>query len=153
MTRIGRWPPCTTSRRLIFSSSRLPASANSLLGASMSLPPVIALGPLQVLRNIGILLRKGERMPWFRSRAQGTANYRPPSRRASIRPATVQVRTVSYWSLQSCAAVQWQASRSHHRHLAPETGSEDGLGDHGVNAAHDVQHLRDAAAPVDASQG
>jgi hypothetical protein len=49
---------------LIFSSSRLPASANSLLGASMSIPPIVALGPLQVLRNIGILSRKGERMPW-----------------------------------------------------------------------------------------
>src|SRR6516225_1202864 len=36
MTRIGRWPPCTTSRPLSFSSSRLPASANSLLGTSMS---------------------------------------------------------------------------------------------------------------------
>src|SRR5882724_2832644 len=67
MTRIGRWPPCTTSRPLIFSSSRLPASANSLLGASMSIPPIVALGPLQVLRNIGIPSRKGERMPWFSS--------------------------------------------------------------------------------------
>jgi hypothetical protein len=48
---------------LIFSSSRLPASANSLLGASISIPPIVALGPLQVLRNIGILSRRGERMP------------------------------------------------------------------------------------------
>src|SRR5438034_2296304 len=73
MTRIGRWPPCTTSRPLIFSSSRLPASANSLLGASMSIPPIVAFGALQVLRNIGILSRKGERMPWFRGCAKGTA--------------------------------------------------------------------------------
>jgi transposase len=36
-----------------------------MLGASMSIPPAVALGPLQVLRNIGILSRKGERMPWF----------------------------------------------------------------------------------------
>jgi hypothetical protein len=30
----------------------------------MSVPPIVALGPLQVLRNIGVLSRKGERMPW-----------------------------------------------------------------------------------------
>jgi hypothetical protein len=29
----------------------------------MSVPSIVALGPLQVLRNIGILSRKGERMP------------------------------------------------------------------------------------------
>ena len=34
-------------------------------------PPIVALGPLQVLRNIGILSRKGERMPWFRGCAKG----------------------------------------------------------------------------------
>src|SRR5215475_11478699 len=39
MTRIGRWRPCTTSRPFAVSSSRLPASANSLFGASMSMPP------------------------------------------------------------------------------------------------------------------
>src|SRR5437870_13626500 len=61
MTRIGRWAPCTTSRPLIFSSLRLPASANSLLGASMSIPPIVALGPRQVLHHIGIFSRKGER--------------------------------------------------------------------------------------------
>src|SRR5215831_20619899 len=58
MTRIGRWPPCTTSRPLSFSCSRLPACANSLLGASMSIPPIVASGPLQVLHNIGTLSRK-----------------------------------------------------------------------------------------------
>src|SRR5262249_60381529 len=41
MTRIGRWPPCTTSRPFAFSSSRLPASANSLFGASMSRPHAV----------------------------------------------------------------------------------------------------------------
>jgi len=41
---------------------RVPASANSLLGASMSIPPIVALGPLPVLRKIGILSRKGEKM-------------------------------------------------------------------------------------------
>ena len=40
------------------------ASANSLLGMSMSIPPIVTLGPLQVPHNIGILSRKGERMPW-----------------------------------------------------------------------------------------
>jgi hypothetical protein len=30
---------------------------------SMSVPPIVALGPLPVLRNIGILSRKGEKMP------------------------------------------------------------------------------------------
>jgi hypothetical protein len=30
----------------------------------MGIPPIVALGPLQVLHNIGILSRKGERMPW-----------------------------------------------------------------------------------------
>jgi hypothetical protein len=39
----------------------------------MSVPPIVALGLLQVLRNIGILSRKGERMPWFRGCAKGTA--------------------------------------------------------------------------------
>src|SRR6516225_1150885 len=39
MTRIGPWPPCTTSRPLAFSSSRLPASTNSPLGTSISLAP------------------------------------------------------------------------------------------------------------------
>jgi hypothetical protein len=34
---IGRWRPCTTSRPFAFSSSRVPAKANSLLGASMFL--------------------------------------------------------------------------------------------------------------------
>src|SRR5215472_6346708 len=58
MTRIGRWSPCTTSRPLSFSCSRLPACANSLLGASMSIPPIVASGPLQVLHNIGTLSRK-----------------------------------------------------------------------------------------------
>src|SRR5215472_14139937 len=58
MTRIGRWPPCTTSRPLSFSCSRLPACANSLLGASMSIPPIVASGPLQVLNNIGTPSRK-----------------------------------------------------------------------------------------------
>src|SRR5262245_28295733 len=41
MTRIGRWPPCTTSLPFALSSSRLPASANSLLGASMSIPHAV----------------------------------------------------------------------------------------------------------------
>src|SRR5215813_3224564 len=58
MTRIGRWPPCTTSRPLSFSCSRLPACANSLLGASMSIPPIVASGPLQARHNIGTLSRK-----------------------------------------------------------------------------------------------
>jgi hypothetical protein len=40
-----------------------------LLGASMS----TSHWPLQVLRNIGILSRKGERLPWFRGCTKGTA--------------------------------------------------------------------------------
>src|SRR5262249_23303929 len=35
ITRIGRWPPCSTNRPFAFSSSRLPASTNSLLGTSI----------------------------------------------------------------------------------------------------------------------
>jgi hypothetical protein len=31
---------------------------------SMSIPPIVTLGPLQVPHNIGINPRKGERMPW-----------------------------------------------------------------------------------------
>jgi hypothetical protein len=38
----------------------------------MSIPPIVALGPLQVLHNIGIPSRKGERMPW--GAAQKDAN-------------------------------------------------------------------------------
>jgi hypothetical protein len=30
----------------------------------MSIPPIVTLGPVQVPHNIGILSRKGERMPW-----------------------------------------------------------------------------------------
>src|SRR5262245_55833027 len=41
MTRIGRWRPCTTSRPFAFSSPRLPASAKSWFGASMSIPPAV----------------------------------------------------------------------------------------------------------------
>src|SRR6476620_2060956 len=42
------------------------------------LPPIVALGSLQVLSNIGIPSRKGERMPWFRGCAKGSfARSRP----------------------------------------------------------------------------
>src|SRR5262249_27804333 len=36
MMRIGRWRPRTTSRPFAFSSSRLPANANSVVGAFMA---------------------------------------------------------------------------------------------------------------------
>ena len=46
-----------------------------------------------------------------------------------------------------------QASRSHHRHLAPKLGREDALRYQCVDAPHDVHHLGHAEAHRDAAQG
>src|SRR5215216_3839603 len=62
MTRIGRWSPCTTSRPFAFSSSRLPASANSLFGASMSIPPAVPCG------NVGTPSHRQHRHPVAQTR-------------------------------------------------------------------------------------
>jgi hypothetical protein len=53
--------PCRTSRRFAFSSSRLPADTNSLLGASISIAPAVATtGYLQIV----IRSRQREGLPW-----------------------------------------------------------------------------------------
>jgi hypothetical protein len=63
--------PGTTSRPFAFNSSRLPASANSWFGASMSTPPVIdSFGAVAGTRfnvNIGFLSRKREMAPRLRN--------------------------------------------------------------------------------------
>src|SRR6266496_2472451 len=109
MTRIGRWPPCTTSCPLIFSSSSVPASANSLLGMSMSIPPIVTLGPLQVPHNIGILSRKGERMPWGLRKRARTAMTRWPK---VFQKCATNARTSSNLSGDPFMLFDYQSERS-----------------------------------------
>src|SRR5215813_8616970 len=78
MTRIGRCRPCTTSRPFAFNSSRLPANAKSLFGASMSIAPLIVRLSAKAFADYDLLARV---LPW-RERSVGN-----PSRHLHARDA------------------------------------------------------------------